>query len=211
MRFCRSCGCELQDKYLSGDSTPYWFHPVVDGCDLEGELNRDQITSNHCDRKPLEMDDLREVWRKIVHTKWYRDHKEVVSSIYAQHHDDVGKQHAVNFQEEISNDHGNVVADQTQAGSSDGVGIAYEPATYESPERIKFWRKMVWWITYNPTKAYDLAIRSLGVPETELMSEDEAVWVVSITNGMRNKPMFRYAQFLLMQNKALRRNNRWLF
>jgi hypothetical protein len=209
-RFCRHCSCKLEERYESMDSTPIWVHPNTE-CHIIDVVNNEDMTSGIMNHDNLEMDDLRNIYRKVLRTEWYKKNKEIIKKIYVDHADFAGVDSEIEccrFKEEVNDDEGNVVTKETESTDLD-VGIADEEKTHIDKEHLKFWRLMTWMIGHCPDRAYDLAINHL---HTGFLNEDEVDWIATITNGMRNNGKFRYVQYLMMAARKCLKNNplKWI-
>lgn len=136
----------------------------------------------------FEMDDLRNVYKNLKgkDLEWLRKNKDTLKKIYDKHADDAG------VDKEIECCEFNVEVHDTDSF----VIAAYEERTHESFKRLRFWERMVWMIGHCPDVAYDKAIANM---DGETITDDEAIWVTEVTQGMRNNGMMRYAQFRMME------------
>lgn len=144
----------------------------------------------------FEMDDLRNVYKNLKgkDAEWLRKNNDALKNIYKKHADDAGVDKDIEcceFNVEVHDTDSFVIA-------------AYEERTHESFKRLRFWERMVWMIGHCPDVAYDKAIANM---DGETVTDDEAIWVTEVTQGMRNNGMMRYAQFRMMEVKKFMKNN----
>lgn len=232
-RFCKHCGIKLVDVYDYLDDEAIWTHPendcvlvnnvcfnktniwekvyvIVDPEDMRVDIaNHDHMT----------MDDLRNIYKlglgkneyhhnhKLVKGNWLKDNAKILHKIYNYvdvNGEDPESGHKVytkaRFMEEVNDDKGNIVVNETSATD---IGISCEEKTHESFKRLRFWERMVWMIGHCPDIAYDKAIENM---DGETVTDDEAIWVTEVTQGMRNNGMMRYAQYRMMEARKCRAN-----
>jgi len=166
-----------------------------------------KLTKTH-----LEMEDLKESYRKIAHTDWYKKNAKLLKKLYhyvgtnGEDPESGKKVHTeVRFNEEVNDDEGNVTTNETQGAD---IGIAYEEKTHESFARLRFWENMVWMIAHCPDRAYDKAIsRMHDDPNEDIIHEEEVMWVDHVTGGVRNNGLMRFAQYQMMTTKKFIKNN----
>lgn len=200
-RFCNECGCRLLDVYEEMDSNPIWMHPESE-CSIIGVVESDNMNSGVANHTEMSMDDLRESYKKVLHTDWYKENKKVLYDMY----------HYVcaNGEDPESGDkvYTKAVFDEEVNTTSDAaadIGISYEERTHESFARLCFWERMVWMIGHCPDVAYDKGISKMY--DEDIMHEEEMLWLDYVTGGRRNNGMMRYAQFQMMVANKFRKNN----
>jgi hypothetical protein len=228
-RWCNACGSkvyefepEILKREVSYRSTKAYREFELRGwkCPECGVLSDEEV--RHTPEKSdwvhveLTMDDLRNQYKKIVRTEWYKEHKDVLKKIYIQHADDAGvdqEKECCSFYEESNDDSVEAIVNGEEhlEGTSINESIACEENTRESLDELKFWRRMSWLIGHYPEKAYDEVI-SMFNEDNQLITEDDVLWVCEVTKGLKNSPKFRYALFAAMVAKKCNKRNplRWV-
>jgi len=138
--------------YESCDDTPFWK------CPNHGILENNEIISGILQHSNLEMEDLREIYRKLRGSDviWLKKHRNLLKKIYAENADFAGKEQRIKF------------------------------CTEESLARLRLWRKIWWGIRHCPRWAYDQALLAYLLTKDDENSDviylDELEWLYHIVH-----------------------------